>query len=101
VSAAAQAVIRDFLTVDRTKRLGCRKGGLETFSKLPFFRGIGWQTVEAQQLAPLLIPVLSTVEGDTSNFDSYPEEKTDEICNLSEADRAMFQEFDVILGLRS
>ena len=76
-------------------------GGLQALSKMPFFRGIGWKTVEAQQLAPPLIPVLSAVDGDTSNFDTYPEEKTDEISNLSDTERAMFQEFDVIIGIRS
>mmetsp|Transcript_28426 Transcript_28426/g.28734 ORF Transcript_28426/g.28734 Transcript_28426/m.28734 type:complete len:356 (-) Transcript_28426:35-1102(-) len=100
-SAAAQVAIRGFLTVDRANRLGCKKGGLQALSKLPFFKGINWQTVAAQQLAPPIVPVLGEAEGDTSNFDTYPEEKLDEISNLSSQERDLFKEFDKILDRKS
>eukprot|EP01041_Mallomonas_annulata_P012486 gene12486-26287_t len=100
ITPAAQAAVRGFLTTDRTRRLGCKRGGLQGLSSLPFFRGVDWATVAALQIASPVIPVLSS-EGDASNFDSYPEEKTDDVCNLSSAEREMFQEFDVILGRRS
>ena len=37
-------------------------------------------------------------EGDTCNFDFYPEEAVEEVSNLTLEEREMFSEFDRILG---
>ena len=45
---------------------------------------------------PPLVPLVLG-DGDTSNFDLFPDELADEIANLTLEERQMFNEFDVIL----
>jgi hypothetical protein len=49
-----------------------------------------------QLLMPPLVPLVLG-EGDTSNYDLYPDEGVDEIANFTIEERKMFNEFDVIL----
>ena len=45
---------------------------------------------------PPFVPTVKS-DGDTSNYDFYPEEMTEELGNLTKEERQMFAEFDVIL----
>ena len=68
ISTAAKAAITGFLTVDRTTRLGCRKGGLQGLKKTALFRDVHWRSVGALQVAPPYVPVVRS-EGDAANYD--------------------------------
>lgn len=99
VSMAARTVINGFLTGNRINRLGCGKRGLQSLTKLTFFKGVDWPTVASLQVVPPMLPIIKS-EGDTSNFDSYPDEHIDECCILTATQREAFDEFDVIVGRR-
>ena len=48
-------------------------------------------------IVPPVVPTIHS-DGDTSNFDFYEEESTEEVSNLTSAERTLFYEFDRILG---
>ena len=58
--------------------------------------GISWDSVGKRLLVPPFVPTVKS-DGDTSNYDYYPEEAVEEIGNLTKEERAMFNEFDVLL----
>ena len=63
----------------------------------PFYlQGIQWDSVFKRLIIPPFVPTVKS-EGDTSNYDYYPEEMTEELGNLTREERQMFAEFDVIL----
>ncbi|KAJ3114711.1 camp-dependent protein kinase catalytic subunit [Phlyctochytrium bullatum] len=69
----AKDLVKHLLTSDLTKRYGNLKGGVQDIKKHKWFAGIEWAKLEALQIpAPYQPPVKG--EGDTSNFDSYPED---------------------------
>ncbi|KAJ3102248.1 camp-dependent protein kinase catalytic subunit [Phlyctochytrium planicorne] len=69
----AKDLVKHLLTSDLTKRYGNLKAGVADIKKHKWFAGIEWQKLEALQIpAPYQPPVKG--EGDTSNFDSYPED---------------------------
>jgi serine/threonine protein kinase len=100
ISTSVQSVIKGFLTIDRKKRLGCMRDGIQSLYTLPYFKNVNWVAVSELQIVPPIKPIIIN-DGDTSNFDSYPDEKNDEIINLNQKDRILFDEFDIILGRRS
>ncbi|CAJ0569975.1 unnamed protein product, partial [Mesorhabditis spiculigera] len=71
----AKDLVRKLLEEDRTRRLGCMKGGAEDVMGHRFFSHINWDDVETMRLTPPIVPTLYHA-GDTGNFDSY-EENTD------------------------
>ncbi|KAI8853628.1 kinase-like domain-containing protein [Chytridium lagenaria] len=69
----AKDLVKHLLTSDLTKRYGNLKGGVSDIKKHKWFAGIEWNKLEALQIpAPYQPPVKG--EGDTSNFDTYPED---------------------------
>lgn len=67
-----QDLIKKLLTTDRTKRLGCLRGGAEDIKQHKWFRSINWQACYDKQLQPPFIPPTKAPD-DTSMFDEYPE----------------------------
>ncbi|KAJ3326764.1 camp-dependent protein kinase catalytic subunit [Blyttiomyces sp. JEL0837] len=68
----AKDLVKRLLTGDLTKRYGNLKAGVQDIKKHKWFAGVEWdKIVELQIQAPYIPP--SKGEGDTSNFDSYPE----------------------------
>lgn len=96
ISSAAKGLLKGLLTVDRSGRLGCGVGGVRSLKRHAFFHGIAWESVSRKLAVPPFVPSVKT-EGDTSNYDYYPEEVTEEICNLTLIEREMFDAFDRIL----
>lgn len=71
--------------------------GFQSLANHGYFRGVDWQSAERQLIVPPITPSVSG-DGDTANFDYYPEEATEEISNLATAERAMFRDFERIVG---
>ena len=86
--ALFRELIKKLLVQDRTKRLGNMKAGAEDVKKhrlpecpglpaLPprWFKSLDWEEVYHRQLKPPIVPKVDG-EGDTCNFDDYPEVDT-------------------------
>jgi protein kinase A len=74
ISEAAKDIIRQFCTVDRSKRLGNIQGGAQRVKDHPFFQGVIWEEVYYRKYRGPIIPQLR-YPGDTQCFDLYPDEK--------------------------
>ena len=74
ISNNAKDLIRQFSTVDRSKRLGNLSGGARRVKEHPFFKGIKWDELLGQRVrGPIVPPVRSN--SDSTCFDQYPEEE--------------------------
>jgi hypothetical protein len=89
-------VITSLIVANRVNRLGCGVGGHERFRRHPFFRGVDWTAAERQLLVPLMVPTVMA-EGDTSNYDIYPEDLVEEVANLTTQQREKFAEIESLL----
>ncbi|KAK4124864.1 kinase-like protein [Parathielavia appendiculata] len=73
ISDAAKDIIRQFCTVDRSRRLGNVSGGAAKVKAHPFFKGVDWDAVyQKRHRGPIIPPV--RYPGDAQCFDLYPEE---------------------------
>ncbi|KAI8813204.1 kinase-like domain-containing protein [Cladochytrium replicatum] len=69
----AKDLVKRLLTADLTKRYGNLRGGIEDIKRHKWFTGVDWDRVRnVGYTAPYVPPVKG--EGDTSNFDTYPED---------------------------
>ena len=73
LSAEAKDLIRQFCTVDRSKRLGNISGGAARIKEHPFFRGINWDDVYNRRKKGPIIPPIKAPD-DSQCFDRYPED---------------------------
>lgn len=89
-------IVTDFLIGERKNRLGCGSGGIVELKRHIFFRGVDWVSATQELIVPLIAPALQG-DGDSSNYDFYPEETIEEPNNLTSDERRMFQAIDVIL----
>lgn len=96
LNVQARKVIGNFLTIDRTKRLGAGKGGFDGIMSHIFFVGIDWFSAAKELISPPMIPTVIG-DGDSSNYDYYADEGSDEASNLTMEERKSFQEFDRLL----
>ncbi|KAG8513686.1 cAMP-dependent protein kinase catalytic subunit PRKX [Galemys pyrenaicus] len=85
-------LIRKLLVVDRTRRLGNMKNGADDVKKHRWFRAVDWETVPERKLKPPIIPKVSS-EGDTSNFEAYPENDWNSAPPVSQKDLEAFKNF--------
>ncbi|KAJ3119775.1 camp-dependent protein kinase catalytic subunit [Nowakowskiella sp. JEL0407] len=70
---AAKDLVKRLLTADLTKRYGNLRGGVNDIKKHKWFTGIEWEKFKRVQVpAPYIPPIKG--DGDTSNFDAYPED---------------------------
>lgn len=72
IDPVAKDLIKKLLVNDRTKRLGSMKNGAEDVKRHRWFKGLNWDDVLEKKLKPPIVPKVSH-EGDTGNFDDYPE----------------------------
>ena len=72
------------------------KSGFADVKRHAFFRGIEWSSAMAELIVPPMIPTVQA-EGDSSNFDCYPDEAADEASNLTQAERELFTQIDALL----
>lgn len=85
-------LIKKFLVIDRAKRLGNMKNGADDVKKHRWFKSIDWDCVPSRKLKPPIVPKVSH-EGDTSNFDTYPEDEWKKDMPVPAKDLEIFKNF--------
>lgn len=92
LEATAKDLVKKLLTQDRTKRLGNMKNGAEDVKRHRFFKNTDWDEVYHKKLKPPIVPKVS-YEGDTRNFDDYPENNWRSTQGVSDIELAIFSDF--------
>ncbi|CAD7966888.1 unnamed protein product [Amoebophrya sp. A25] len=91
IDVKARDLIKRFLTLERTKRLGCLAGGFQDIKDHKWFRGgWSWEALQAKQVAPPFQPAVRSND-DTSMFQQYPE-STESSCPKIEKEEQQFFE---------
>lgn len=93
IDAKAKDIIKKLLMHDRTKRLGCIRGGAASVKSHKWFARLDWDAVFNRQIPSPFLPVCGDPD-DTSNFDAYPDSLDDTSVPLVGKDRELFDEFD-------
>jgi serine/threonine protein kinase len=93
-------LIKKLLTADLTKRLGNLKGGAEDIKKHKWFSGgtdaIDWNALNnnPNSLTPPIAPEFeSDKDGDTSNFEKYPDSAEGSTQAIDPRDQSLFADF--------
>lgn len=93
-SPEARDLIRKLLSADRTKRLGCLRGGAADIKEHPWFARVNWEALYACAVPAPFVPKLKD-EKDTSNFDDYPDsDEEEEALKFTSKEVEAFAEFD-------
>ncbi|CAO3671588.1 unnamed protein product [Rhizopus stolonifer] len=87
----AKDLLKKLLVIDITRRLGNLKGGADDIKKHKWFRHTDWHGLLNKTVRAPLIPAHSN-EYDTSNFEKYPQETSNEIAQ-GDPFRELFQDF--------
>ena len=66
-------LIKRLLTPDLSKRFGNLRAGAEDIKRHKWFAGVDWGKLVALHIQAPYVPKVAH-EGDTSNFDQYPED---------------------------
>jgi serine/threonine protein kinase len=69
----AKDIVKRLLTADLSKRFGNLKDGVKDIKNHKWFAGVEWQKLQNLEIQAPYIPKVGHA-GDTSNFDSYPED---------------------------
>ncbi|XP_045712058.1 cAMP-dependent protein kinase catalytic subunit PRKX isoform X2 [Phyllostomus hastatus] len=85
-------LIRKLLVVDRTKRLGNMKNGADDVKRHRWFRTLDWDAVPQRKLKPPIQPKVCG-EGDTSNFEPYPDNDWTAAPAVSAKELELFKNF--------
>ncbi|NXW19375.1 PRKX kinase, partial [Circaetus pectoralis] len=85
-------LIKKLLVVDRTRRLGNMKNGADDVKRHRWFRSIDWDAVPQRRLKPPIVPKVSN-DGDTSNFEAYPEDDWNKMPPVPPKDLEIFKNF--------
>lgn len=97
ISSSTQSLVKALLNPERTRRLGCGSRGFSEVKSHAFFRGIlDWNLAHHELVVPPVVPTV-VHEGDSSNYDYYEEDGTDEQISLSLQERQLFSMIDEIL----
>uniref|UniRef100_A0A1B6HWE6 Protein kinase domain-containing protein n=4 Tax=Homalodisca liturata TaxID=320908 RepID=A0A1B6HWE6_9HEMI len=88
----AKDLIKKLLVGDRTKRLGNMKNGADDIKRHRWFKNVNWQDVYQRRLKPPIVPRV-TYEGDTRNFDDYPEIDWKSAPSAGEPELKLFEDF--------
>jgi len=94
---SALQILKKLLTADLSKRIGCLKGGIHDVQKMKWFSGTNWEEILSMEQQAFYVPKIAG-EGDTKNFDDYPESRADEDENskLTQEQSDLFSDFDII-----
>ncbi|KAM4711368.1 cAMP-dependent protein kinase catalytic subunit PRKX [Anableps anableps] len=85
-------LIKKFLVIDRARRLGNMKNGADDVKKHRWFKTVDWEAVPLRKLKPPIVPKVSH-EGDTSNFDMYPDDDWKKDPPMPPKDLEIFKNF--------
>ena len=69
----AKDLVKRLLSPDLSKRYGNLKNGVQDIKGHKWFSGVDWKKLESGLVGAPYVPPLKH-EGDTSNFDKYPED---------------------------
>ena len=100
-SPEAKNLISRLLTADRSKRLGCLRGGASDVKEHPWFAAgskggrMDWDRVYRGEAPPPYVPRVRNA-ADTSNFDRYPDSDGETAHELSGAENALFVELEAL-----
>ncbi|KAG5189131.1 camp-dependent protein kinase catalytic subunit [Tribonema minus] len=86
-------LIKKLLVIDRTKRLGCIRGGGKAVQEHKWFEKLDWEALFAGRIEAPFVPRVKGA-GDTSNFETYPESTDERTQSLTAEERRIFQELD-------
>ncbi|XP_058458368.1 cAMP-dependent protein kinase catalytic subunit PRKX [Malaya genurostris] len=92
IEPVAKDLIKKLLVQDRTKRLGNMKNGAEDVKRHRWFKHLDWDVVIKRQLKPPIVPKFVN-EGDTGNFDDYPETDWKSARSLDKLEMQLFEDF--------
>ncbi|EDV98040.1 GH17207 [Drosophila grimshawi] len=92
MDAVAKDLIKKLLVNDRTKRLGNMKNGADDVKRHRWFKHLNWTDVYNKKLKPPILPEVQH-DGDTGNFDDYPEEDGKPVKVVDQRDLQLFNEF--------
>ncbi|KAG5896711.1 hypothetical protein JTB14_014587 [Gonioctena quinquepunctata] len=73
-------------------RLGNMKSGADDIKRHRWFKGIDWHDVFHRKLTPPFVPKIM-YDGDSSNFDEYPETDWKSSRTLGESELKLFEDF--------
>ncbi|XP_033834442.1 cAMP-dependent protein kinase catalytic subunit PRKX [Periophthalmus magnuspinnatus] len=85
-------LIKKFLVIDRARRLGNMKNGADDVKRHRWFKTVDWDAVPLRKLKPPIVPKVSH-DGDTSNFDVYPEDEWKKEPPVAHKDLDLFKSF--------
>jgi len=88
----AKDLVKKLLVQDRTKRLGNMKNGADDVKRHRWFKGLDWEDIFYRKLKPPIVPKVS-YDGDTCNFDEYPEADWQRTPCVAEKDYKLFDSF--------
>lgn len=93
----AKDLIKRLLVHDRTKRIGCLKGGSEDLKKHKWFKGLDWDLLLNRSIKPPFEPNVKAAD-DTSMFDRYPESTEAAALRLTGKEQELFEGFSADVG---
>ena len=73
----AKSLIKELLTRDVVRRIGCRRKGVAEVMQHSWFRKVDWRKLVRKELPAPWVPPLSS-EDDTRHFEEYDEDSDDE-----------------------
>uniref|UniRef100_A0A2I3GL67 Protein kinase domain-containing protein n=1 Tax=Nomascus leucogenys TaxID=61853 RepID=A0A2I3GL67_NOMLE len=85
-------LIKKLLVVDRTRRLGNMKNGANDVKRHRWFCSVDWEAVPQRKLKPPIVLKIAG-DGDTSNFETYPENDWDTAAPVPQKDLEIFKNF--------
>ncbi|XP_030570506.1 cAMP-dependent protein kinase catalytic subunit 3 [Drosophila novamexicana] len=88
----AKDLIKKLLVNDRTKRLGNMKNGADDVKRHRWFKNLNWNDVYNKKLKPPILPDVHH-DGDTTNFDDYPETDWKPTTAIDQKDLQLFNDF--------
>ncbi|XP_021946970.1 cAMP-dependent protein kinase catalytic subunit PRKX [Folsomia candida] len=92
INPVGKDLMKKLLVPDRFKRLGSMKNGVDDIKKHRWFRDFDWDDVLNRRLPPPIIPQVSS-EGDTHNFDDYPELESWRSKTVPDEELQLFEDF--------
>ena len=92
IEPVAKDLIKKLLVQDRTKRLGNMKNGAEDVKRHRLFKGIDWEEVYQRKLKPPILPNVGH-EGDSRNYDDYPESDWRKVPSVTDREQRLFDDF--------
>eukprot|EP00298_Acanthocystis_sp_HF-20_P010668 c18982_g1_i1.p1 GENE.c18982_g1_i1~~c18982_g1_i1.p1 ORF type:complete len:824 (+),score=270.58 c18982_g1_i1:1608-4079(+) len=91
-SEEAKNLIEQLLLHDVSQRLGSSKKGTNAIKEHPWFNSINWSDIAHSKCTPPIKPNVKS-DGDTSNFEQYPDEPEQAWPECTEAENARFANF--------